>query len=84
VKVGVDRASRGGGSCDLQEKRDFYSLPENAVGVRGSKKSGSNSSPQRDKKHGFAGRTLLPLFRTCYSHSRTTSTPFKGGGGTWR
>ena len=29
---------------------------------------------KRDKKRGFAGKTLLPLSRPCYSHSRGTPT----------
>ena len=43
---------------------------------------GVNRRFGRIKKPGFAGKTLLPLFRTCYSHSRTTPTylhpPLKG------
>jgi hypothetical protein len=53
----------------------------------GINQSGSSSSPQKSKKCGFAGKTLLPLFPCAYSHFRATPTPspppLKGVGREW-
>jgi hypothetical protein len=65
-------------------KRDFYSHPKNAVGVRGSKKSGSNAPPQKRQKARFCRKNVTPTFPhvllplSHYSH--VPPPPFKGVG----